>query len=85
MEKNNLPFDLLYPLIVETAEKAQGNLPGDVQTGPAKRNDQAIINKHIELLSSNQRYQSLYTKLSKSIRQEMQADIQSETDIFEGK
>ena len=85
LEKNNLPFDLLYPLIVETAEKAQGILPRDVQTGPAKRNDQAIINKHIELLSSNERYQSLYTKLSKSIRQEMQACIQSETDIFEGK
>ena len=75
LEKNNLPFELLYPLIVETAEKVQGNLPGDAQTGPAKRNDQAIINKHIELLSSNERYQSLYTKLSKSIRLEMEADI----------
>ena len=74
LKKNDLPFELLYPLIIETADKVQENLPGDVQTGPAKRNDQAIINKHLELLSSNLRYQSLYSELSKSIRQEMEAD-----------
>ncbi|MEA1898316.1 MAG: DUF2520 domain-containing protein, partial [Bacteroidota bacterium] len=72
---NDLPFELLYPLILETANKVQGNLPGDVQTGPAKRNDQAIIKKHLELLSSNLWYQSLYSELSKSIRQEIEADI----------
>lgn len=74
LKKNDLPFELLYPLIIETADKVQGNLPGDVQTGPAKRNDQAIIKKHLELLSSNPRYQSIYSELSKSIRQEMEAD-----------
>jgi len=74
LKRNNLPFELLYPLIIETANKVQENLPGDVQTGPAKRNDQAIINKHLDLLSSNPRYQSLYSELSKSIRQEMEAD-----------
>ena len=74
LKENDLAFELLYPLIVETAEKVQGNLPGDVQTGPAKRNDQAIINKHLKLLSSNLRYQSLYSELSKSIRKEMEAD-----------
>ncbi len=74
LKKNDLPFELLYPLILETAYKVQENLPGDVQTGPAKRNDQAIIDKHLKLLSSNLRYQSLYSELSKSIRQEMEAD-----------
>lgn len=74
LKNNDLPFDLLYPLIVETADKVQGNLPGAVQTGPAKRNDQAIINKHLELLSSNPGYQSIYSEVSKSIRQEMEAD-----------
>lgn len=75
LKENDLPFELLYPLIIETADKVQGNLPGDVQTGPAKRNDQAIIKKHLELLSSNLWYQSLYSELSKSIRQEIEADI----------
>lgn len=74
---NDLPFDLLSPLIIETTNKVRENLPRNVQTGPATRNDQLIINKHLELLSSNSRYQSLYTELSKSIRQEMEEDKNS--------
>ena len=37
--KNKIPFEILYPLIEETAKKVQSITPRDAQTGPAKRND----------------------------------------------
>ena len=62
---NNIPFDVLLPLIEETAKKVAKLHPLDAQTGPAKRNDTATIEKHLALLSKNQ--QEIYTLLSKSI------------------
>src|SRR6201996_2566927 len=40
LAKDNLDFNLLRPLIDETAEKVQTQLPQAVQTGPAVRNDE---------------------------------------------
>ena len=53
LEKENLPFDLLKPLIRETAEKVADMSPFDAQTGPAKRYDLSIIEKHFKLLNDN--------------------------------
>ena len=38
-KENNVPFDILKPLILETADKVQVLTPKEAQTGPAKRND----------------------------------------------
>ncbi|HEX3384524.1 MAG TPA: Rossmann-like and DUF2520 domain-containing protein, partial [Mucilaginibacter sp.] len=40
LREHNLDFNMLRPLILETAVKVQEHLPGDVQTGPAVRNDE---------------------------------------------
>lgn len=63
----DLPFDILKPLIQETAEKINHNLPKSVQTGPAKRNDKTTINRHIHQLD-NPNYQEIYRYLTSSIQ-----------------
>ncbi len=65
--KEGLDFDILKPLIQETAEKLLRKSPYDMQTGPARRGDQQTIKKHTDYLKKFPKYQSLYTLLSESI------------------
>ncbi len=68
-QTNDIPFSLLHPLILETARKAVENPPpGKHQTGPAVRNDQKTIQKHLQQLKKNKPLQQLYTLLTESIR-----------------
>jgi len=71
LQKEGLPFDLLQPLIEETAAKAMAEGPRRAQTGPAVRNDENVIIKHLELLSCSPELQRLYRLLSDSIRKSM--------------
>ena len=64
--ENNLSFDLLKPLIAETAQKVQSLAPEAAQTGPAKRNDTQTINNHLNFLTDGTQKQ-LYKLLTKSI------------------
>ena len=63
-----LSFDYLKPLIKETAEKLEDLSPFEAQTGPAKRNDQIVIEKHLELMT-NSDAKELYRIISDSITQ----------------
>ncbi len=68
--KQNVPFQILKPLIKETADKIEDDiLPYDAQTGPAKRNDEVIIKKHLEILEvdPDPRKYHIYKLLSESI------------------
>jgi len=65
--KNDLPFDLLLPLIQETAAKVQSTAPLDAQTGPAKRGDQTTIQQHILLLQDDPELLSLYKTFTDKI------------------
>ena len=64
--ENGLSFDLIKPLILETAEKIFSNLPEDVQTGPAIRNDFHTIKKHMDNLNINRK--EIYNLVSESIQ-----------------
>ncbi len=64
---NDVSFDILKPLIKETAAKVQDLHPFDAQTGPAKRFDETIINNHIELLNKQPELQEIYRFVSESI------------------
>ena len=64
-DKNSIPFEILHPIILETATKITTLKPIDAQTGPAKRNDSITIEKHKAMLTQNQ--QEIYTLLTKSI------------------
>ncbi|MEI8224316.1 MAG: DUF2520 domain-containing protein [Bacteroidota bacterium] len=61
------PFEVLGPLVKETISKAMDTGPENSQTGPAVRNDQNTIEKHLELLSFSPELQRLYSELTRSI------------------
>ncbi|MES2487076.1 MAG: Rossmann-like and DUF2520 domain-containing protein [Bacteroidota bacterium] len=67
LDAKGLDFDLLRPLILETAEKVQERLPGQVQTGPALRNDSGTLEVHLKLLVETPHLQQIYTMLSQGI------------------
>lgn len=64
----NLEFDILRPLILETALKVQHSLPNEVQTGPAVRSDEQTLKKHEELLLKQPQLLTIYQTLSESIK-----------------
>jgi predicted short-subunit dehydrogenase-like oxidoreductase (DUF2520 family) len=65
-ESEGAEFDLLKPLILETAKKVQEMSPFKAQTGPAKRNDKKTIKKHLKTLES-EHHKDIYELLTKSI------------------
>lgn len=67
LNKYGLEFDLIRPLILETARKVMAHQPKDVQTGPAARNDVRTMEKHMELLSADPALAQLYRLISEQI------------------
>ncbi len=65
--KNKIDFSILLPLINETANKIKNQAPKAAQTGPAKRNDQKIIAKHLTMLENNPN-KELYQLITKLIQ-----------------
>ena len=51
--QSDIPFDLIRPLIIETARKVQQNEPNKMQTGPAIRGDQVTIERHLNWITEN--------------------------------
>ena len=70
LEKQDISFDALLPLIAETADKVNRLSPQEAQTGPAVRYDKNIICAQAELLSDNTTTKALYELMSKSINEE---------------
>ena len=66
-DAKQINFDLLRPLIQETASKIQGMSPYMAQTGPAMRNDKKSIKKHLKLIE-NPSHKTIYELLTKSIK-----------------
>jgi len=69
LSKENIPFEVIQPLIAETADKLKELHPYDAQTGPALRNDQETIQEHLSNLNETPDYQELYKLLSQQITQ----------------
>ena len=67
-KKEGLDFKKLFPLIMETAERVKEMPPSQSQTGPALRNDEETIQKHLALLNNHPELKKVYTFLSASIR-----------------
>ena len=66
-DAKSINFDILKPLIQETANKVQELSPYMAQTGPAKRNDKKTIKRHLKLLE-NEHHKTIYELLTKSIQ-----------------
>ncbi len=65
LEKKDIPFEILFPLIDQTIAKIKENNPFDVQTGPAKRGDVLIMESHQARLEDDER--EIYKLLSGKI------------------
>lgn len=66
----NIPFNVMLPLIDETASKLYSMSPQEAQTGPAVRWDENVIAKQMQLLDENPDMQKIYELMSKSIHEE---------------
>ncbi|MCD8092590.1 MAG: DUF2520 domain-containing protein [Bacteroides sp.] len=67
LKKYQLPFDVMLPLIDETARKVHELQPLAAQTGPAVRYDENVINEHLRMLADEPEAQELYRRISESI------------------
>lgn len=65
--KHHTPFPMLKPLILETVKKLEIMPAKAAQTGPAKRNDQNTIQRHLDLIGEDKDLADLYKMLSESI------------------
>lgn len=65
-KNNNVSFEILKPLILETANKVMALSPDEAQTGPAKRHDTQTINSHLNFLS-DENQNEIYKLFTKSI------------------
>jgi predicted short-subunit dehydrogenase-like oxidoreductase (DUF2520 family) len=66
-EAEGVEFNLLKPLISETAKKIQDLSPYRAQTGPAKRDDKKTIKRHLKQLEKEE-HEAIYKLLTASIK-----------------
>lgn len=67
MKENKLSFDWLKPLIAEMINKSLSIGPENAQTGPAKRGDLEILDKHLEFLQHDESVAEIYKVVSQHI------------------
>jgi predicted short-subunit dehydrogenase-like oxidoreductase (DUF2520 family) len=67
LEANKLSFDMVKPLIVETINKSLSIGPENSQTGPAKRGDMEILDRHMEFLQKDETLAEIYRIISQHI------------------
>lgn len=67
VQSAGVPFEVLLPLIDETAEKVHCMTPKDAQSGPAVRNDQNVMAMHKAMLKDDENLLKIYEIMSESI------------------
>ncbi|MBS1744258.1 MAG: DUF2520 domain-containing protein [Bacteroidetes bacterium] len=65
--KEHIEFDMLKPLIMETANRIQHTSPSKLQTGPAVRKDIQTLDKHLRVLTNHPKLRTTYLRLTDSI------------------
>jgi predicted short-subunit dehydrogenase-like oxidoreductase (DUF2520 family) len=66
-DKENISFNMLKPLIMETAHRISQVSPSKVQTGPAIRKDIHTLDKHLRLFTAHPKMRTTYLRLTDSI------------------
>ena len=67
LDDSGFQFEIIQPLIAETAEKIKTMIPYDAQTGPALRMDEKTIEKHLSMLDKKPDLKKIYKLLTKNI------------------
>lgn len=75
MEEQSLRFEDLHLLMKHTLQRAFETSTEGMQTGPAARGDEGIINKHMKLLENDPQMQKIYQAMSESIKQPRYKDV----------
>lgn len=75
LEPIGVPFDVMLPLIDETARKVHELSPKDAQTGPAVRYDEHVMNAQLQLMKDNPKLQEIYRLLSQSIHERFRHNV----------
>ena len=74
LQKEQIPLDILQPLIKETASKIKMLKPKEVQTGPAVRKDKSSINAHLNYLEKGAHF-DIYKILTETILDENKDEL----------
>jgi predicted short-subunit dehydrogenase-like oxidoreductase (DUF2520 family) len=69
LQESGIDFEILKPLILETASRVVDHSPGSSQTGPAIRNDKNVMDKHLAMLANHPDLKKLYALVSERIIQ----------------
>lgn len=67
LASHGIPFDVMLPLIDETAAKVHDLSPLEAQTGPAVRYDENVIRNQAALLKDNPLLKDIYERMSLDI------------------
>lgn len=68
--QKDLNIKTLYPLIKQGTKKLKHLTPKEAQTGPAKRKDNEVIEKHLTQLRSNKDLSQLYSLFTQLIQKQ---------------
>lgn len=67
-QKEDLPYDLLVPLIKETTDRLEGKRhPSAYQTGPAKRKDDSTLSRHRKQVKAHPELKKVYNLMTQAI------------------
>ena len=69
LEEQGIPFEVMLPLVDETARKVHELSPRDAQTGPAVRYDENVIRSQALLLENQPLLKDIYERMSLSIHE----------------
>ncbi len=67
LAEEGIPFEVLFPLIDETAAKVHALAPNEAQTGPAVRGDKTVMQSHMEALAHDKELSKIYELISNYI------------------
>lgn len=70
LQEHDIPFDVMLPLIDETARKVHDIPPRQAQTGPAVRCDTNVMDRHMRMLP-DEKMKRIYQLLSESIHDKL--------------
>ena len=71
LEQHGMDFNVMLPLIDETARKVHQLHPLQAQTGPAMRYDENVIRHQLELLNDNPAARDIYERMSMNIHRKV--------------
>ncbi len=65
--EQQLPFEVVQPILKQTFERITDHTPHELQTGPARRRDTITIGNQVSLLKNHPDWQAVYKALTTSI------------------